>query len=61
MPEGMFDKMPDVATTFEDGTTKVLFSFYPDEVMFTESEFVGLTEEEAHLLFHKKDVQYLRS
>jgi hypothetical protein len=61
MPEGKFDPMPEVIATFEDGTTKTLFSFYPDEVSFTPSEFVGLTEEGAHSLFQKKDTAYLRA
>ncbi len=61
MPEGMFDPMPEVIATFEDGSTKNLFSFYPDEVSFTPSEFIGLTEEEAHTLFQRKDTTYLRS
>jgi len=61
MPEGMFDPMPEVIATFGDGSTKTLFSFYPDEVSFRESEFVGLTEEEAHSLFQKKDTAYLRA
>jgi hypothetical protein len=61
MPQGMFDPMPEVIATFEDGTTKRLFSFYPDEVSFRESEFIGLTEEEAHSLFQRKDTAYLRA
>jgi hypothetical protein len=61
MPHGMFDPMPEVIATFEDGTNKHLFSFYPDEVTFREQEFTGLTEEEAHSLFQKKDTAYLRS
>ena len=61
MPQGMFDPMPEVIATFEDGTRKSLFSFFPDEVSFRASELVGLTEEEAHSLFQKKDTAYLRS
>lgn len=61
MPEGMFDPMPEVVATFEDGSTKTLFSFYPDEVSFQDSEFAGLTEEEAHSLFQRRDTSYLRS
>lgn len=61
MPEGMFDPMPRVNVTFEDDTSKDLFEFYPDELSFRESEFIGLTEEEAIALRHKKDVDYLRS
>jgi hypothetical protein len=61
MPLGMFDPMPEVIATFEDGTTKTLFSFFPDEISFTPTEFIGLTEEEAHSLFQRKDTTYLRS
>ena len=61
MPEGMFDPMPEVIATFADGSTKTLFSFYPDEVSFCTREFIGLTEEEACDLFQRKDRAYLRS
>ena len=61
MPLGMFDPMPEVIATFEDDTTKTLFSCYPDEVSFLSSEFIGLTEEEAHSLFQKKDTAYLHA
>lgn len=61
MPQGMFDPMPEVIATFEDDSTKTLFSFYPDEVSFQSSEFIGLTEAEAHSLFQQKDTAYLRS
>ena len=61
MPDGMFDPMPEVIATFEDGSTKTLFSFYPDEISFQASEFTGLTEAEARSLFHRKDVSYLKS
>ena len=60
MLEGMFDPMPEVVATFEDGSTKSLFSFFPDEVSFQPSEFRGLTEEDAHSLFQRKDTAYLR-
>ena len=61
MPEGMFDPMPKVVATFEDGMTKDLFEFYPDEITFTASEFIGLTEAEALALKQQKDAAYLRS
>jgi len=61
MPEGMFDPMPEVIATFQDGSKKTLFSFYPDEMSFQESEFIGLTKEEAHSLFQQKDRSYLSS
>ena len=53
--------MPEVIATFEDGTVKTLFSFYPDEVSFRASEFIGLAEEEAHSHFQQNDTAYLRS
>jgi hypothetical protein len=40
---------------------KMLFSYYPDELEFSEIEFLGKTEYEGVELFHKKDVEYLRS
>jgi hypothetical protein len=61
MPLGMFDPMPEVIATFENGSTKSLFSFYPDEISFKPSEFTGLTEEDAHTLFKRNDRSYLRS
>ena len=61
MPEGMFDPMPQVIATFEDGSTETLFSFYPDEISFRAEGCIGLTREEAHALRHGKDVAYLRS
>jgi hypothetical protein len=61
MPKSMFDNMPIVTVTFEDGSTKILFSYYPDEISFTESEFIGLDEEQAHQLRTKKDISYLQS
>src|SRR5687767_411664 len=33
-PRGLFDPKPIVTATFDDGTTKVLFEFYPDEIGF---------------------------
>jgi len=60
MPQGMFDPMPQVVATFEDGSTKTLFSFYPDEISFHASEFIGLTENEAMTLRHRRDVAYLQ-
>lgn len=53
--------MPEVIATFENGTSKSLFSFYPDEICFRASEFIGLTEPEARSLFHRKDTAFLQS
>ena len=59
-PAGIFDPMPNVTVTFEDGQLKELFWFYPDELNFTESEFIGLTEQQARALRLRKDIEYLR-
>jgi hypothetical protein len=61
MPQSIFDAMPEVIVTLEDGSTRKLFSYYPDEISFTEDEFVGLTAPQAHELRHRKDVAYLQS
>ena len=61
LPEGMFDKMPEVKVTLSNGEEKTLFEFYPDELSFTETEFIGLTVEMAHHLRFEKDVKFLQS
>jgi len=61
LPKDLFDPMPIVTATFEDGSTRRLFDYFPDEITFTEDEFVGLTLDEAFDLKHKKDVAYLKS
>jgi hypothetical protein len=61
MPEGMLDPLPSVIATFEDGSTKTLFTYYPDEISFHSSDFTGFTEAEAHNLRQQKDLGYLRS
>ena len=38
-----------------------LFVFYPDELSFSASEFIGLSEDEALAIFTRKDIAYLRS
>ena len=59
-PVRITDSMPEVTATFEDGTVKALFAFFPDELSFREDEFVGLTEAEALCLKSDKDLSYLR-
>ena len=53
--------MPKVRVKFEDGTEKELFDYYPDEISFSESEFIGITEAEARNLKFKKDKAFLQS
>lgn len=60
-PKGFFDPMPKVVATFEDGSVKELFEYYPDEISFSSSEFIGLTEAEAIHLKFVKDKRYLQS
>jgi hypothetical protein len=61
MPKSLFDPMPKVIATYDNGETKDLFEYFPDELSFSPSEFKGLTEFEAHDLKRKKDVIYLQS
>ena len=61
MSEGMLDPMPEVKVQFNNGDEKTLFEFYPDEISFTESEFIGLTEESARRLKFEKDKRYIQS
>lgn len=51
----------EVDVMFNDGSVKRLFTYYPDEVSFDEREFIGLTEDEAMILFHQRDINYLRN
>lgn len=61
MPQGMFDPMPEVRVVLNNGEEKILFTFYPDEISFSETEFIGLTEESARKLKFDKDIRYLQS
>jgi hypothetical protein len=60
-PLGFLDPMPVVVATFDDGSRRELFSFYPDETRFDEGELVGLTEDEARELRRTKDIAYLQA
>lgn len=61
MPKSMFDPMPKVFVTLEDNSEVELFWYYPDELSFTESEFIGLTLDQARHLKFEKDKAYLQS
>ncbi len=60
-PTSLTDPMPKVIVTFENDVEKELFSFYPDEISFTENEFIGLTEDQAVTLKFTKDKNFLQS
>jgi hypothetical protein len=61
MEQGMLDPMPEVKVQLSNGEEKILFSFYPDEISFKESEFIGLTEESARRLKFDRDKRYIQS
>jgi len=61
MPKELFDDMPQVYVTLENGKEEFLFEYYPDEISFSPEEFIGLTIEEARHLKFKKDKEYLQS
>ena len=61
MPKSFTDPLPIVFVTTEDDEEHELFDYFPDEIYFSPSEFVGLTIDEAIALKGKKDVGYLRS
>jgi hypothetical protein len=41
MPQGMSDTLPKVTVRFSNGEEKTLFDFYPDEISFSKTEFIG--------------------
>lgn len=50
-----------ISVEYSDGSVDdCIGSYYPDELYFSESEFIGLTREEASELMRRKDVAYLR-
>lgn len=59
LPVNLMDPLPEVHVKYDDGTLERLFDFYPDEISFTEQEFIGLTRTEAINLKYKKDLRYL--
>ncbi|MFN5249819.1 MAG: hypothetical protein ACK5DE_02125 [Bacteroidota bacterium] len=60
-PKSLFDPMPQVWVTYEDGEEEMLFDYYPDEISFYPGEFVGLNRDQALRLRQKRDVEYLRA
>lgn len=61
MPKSLFDPMPQVHVTLENGQEQYLFDYYPDEISFSPQEFIGLTTDEAIHLKFVKDKNYLQS
>jgi hypothetical protein len=61
LPKRLGDPLPEIWITLSDGSEKMLFRYYPDEISFSEAELVGLTEDEARLLKFGRDRAYLQS
>ena len=61
MPDSLFDPMPQVWVTTENGEEQLLFEYYQDEISFRPEEFIGLTIEEGRHLKFVKDKEYLQS
>lgn len=61
LPKQLGDPRPEVWVTLSDETEKMLFTYYPDEISFLESDFLGLTEAEARLLKFGRDRAFLQS
>ena len=61
VPKKIGAPLPEVWVTFQDGTDKMLFTFYPDEISFEAQDFIGLTEDEATLFKFGRDRAYLQN
>ena len=61
MPLGLNDKMPEVKVRFSNGVEKTLYEFFPDEITFDSTEFIGIPEKAAIDLKFERDKQYLQS
>lgn len=62
LPQTLKDALPKVIVRFEGQNDEMeLFEFFPDEISFTASEFLGLTEAQARQLKSTKDLDYLKS
>ena len=59
-PKSLFDPMPEVYVTLDNGKEEFLFSYFPDEISFTPSEFVGMTMSECRTLKFNKDKEFLQ-
>ena len=50
-----------ISVVYDDGSEKDgIGSYYPDELSFSEEEFIGLTEDQANKLMYERDKAYLR-
>ena len=61
MPVQLGDEMPIVKVRIDGGAEVDLLTYYPDEISFVATEFIGMTTEAAKQLQLQKDVAYLQS
>ena len=50
-----------ITVAYDDGSTEIIYKYYPDELYFIKDEFIGLTKKQAKVLTTQKDIAYLRS
>jgi hypothetical protein len=60
-PSRGFLEKAKVNCIFSDGSSKVVFDFFDDELSFRSEEFLGLTAEQCSELFTRRDTAYLKS
>jgi hypothetical protein len=63
LPTDIFGPKPQVKVFYDHdrANPETLFSYFPDEISFRPSEFIGLTREQAMNLRKQKDIAYLQS
>lgn len=61
MPKQLVDPMPKVIVVDSSGAETTLFEYFPDEISFTETEFLGLTLDAARRLKFVRDRAYLQA
>ena len=50
-----------VTVELENNSKETIFSYYADELSFTERELVGLTVNQARALFFQKDKEHIQA
>jgi len=61
MPTNLSDPMPEITVLLSNGNSDSLGTYYPDELTFHPTDFIGKTMEEAQGIKRQRDVDYLRS
>lgn len=52
VPEGQQNT---IHVEYTNGEKGILFSYYPDQMTFISAEFVGISNDDAQVLFKKRD------